>query len=89
MESPSIEPKLEDLILRGLDRDPSKRFETAHEMALALAECGPMASAMEVAGWLERVAGRTLRERAARVQTLGAQFAREYLAVIDNRCARA
>jgi serine/threonine protein kinase len=61
---------LDPIVLRGLDRDATKRFETAGEMALALERCVPPATARDVSEWVERVAGSVLAERAARVSEI-------------------
>ena len=62
--------RLDAVVMRGLDRDPSKRFETAHDMAVALERCVAPASAAEVARWLEQAAGPALARRAAAIATL-------------------
>jgi serine/threonine protein kinase len=40
-----VSPQLDAVVLRGLARDPSKRFETARDMALALRATGRQATA--------------------------------------------
>jgi serine/threonine protein kinase len=62
--------RLDAVVMRGLDRDPSKRFETAHDMAVALERCLAPASAAEVAHWLEQAAGPALARRAAAIAAL-------------------
>ena len=59
--------RLDAVVLRGLERDPAKRFETAREMAIALEACVQQSTAAQVGEWLERIAGPVLAERAARV----------------------
>jgi hypothetical protein len=66
-EDAELLERLDPVVLRGLDRDPGKRFASAGEMAVALERCATPASAREVGEWVERVAGRVLAERAARV----------------------
>jgi serine/threonine protein kinase/ABC-type sugar transport system substrate-binding protein len=56
--------ELDAVVLRGLSRDPSKRFQTARDMALALENTGPLATAAEVGEWVDRVAHAELLERA-------------------------
>ncbi len=68
-EMPALEA-LDAVVLRGLERDPAKRFATAREMAAALEACVTPASAVKVAEWVERVAGAELAERAARVAAI-------------------
>jgi serine/threonine protein kinase len=62
--------RLDAVVLRGLDRDPGKRFETAHDMAVALERCIAPASAAEVAHWLEQAAGPALARRAAAIAAI-------------------
>ncbi len=63
-------PGLEALIMRGLATDPQHRFATAREMAIALEEVMPHASAREVAEWVGRVAKSKLEERAKRIEKI-------------------
>jgi hypothetical protein len=77
--------KLDPIVLRGLDRDPSKRFETAGEMAIALEQSARPATAREVSVWLERVAGPVLAERAARLGEIEAgRAAAEVIAIAES-----
>jgi serine/threonine protein kinase len=62
--------RLDAVVMRGLDRDPAKRFETAHDMAVALERCLAPASAAEVARWLEQAAGPALARRAATIGSI-------------------
>jgi serine/threonine-protein kinase len=55
---------LDAVVLRALHRDPSKRFESAEEMALALQGTGRMATAAEVAQWVCGAAQTGLADRA-------------------------
>jgi eukaryotic-like serine/threonine-protein kinase len=61
---------LDAIVMRGLDRDPSKRFATAQDMAVALARCVAPADAAEVSRWLERAAGPALERRAAAIAAI-------------------
>jgi hypothetical protein len=67
--------RLDAVVMRGLDRDPAKRYETAHDMVVALERCLAPASAAEVAQWLEQAAGPALARRAATIAAIegGAQ----------------
>jgi serine/threonine protein kinase len=58
---------LEDIVMRGLERDKTKRFATAKEMALALQRAVPPALASDVGEWVESVAEHTLVERAGHI----------------------
>jgi serine/threonine protein kinase len=61
---------LDAVVMRGLERDPTQRFESAREMAVALEGCLAPASAAEVTRWLEEVAGPPLARRAAAIAAL-------------------
>jgi serine/threonine protein kinase len=52
------------LVMKGLQRDPGKRFATAREMASALEGVVAAASATEVGEWVETLAANELRDRA-------------------------
>jgi serine/threonine-protein kinase len=58
---------LDAVILRGLERDPAKRFASANEMALELEKCVTPATAVELAAWVESRAGSLLADRATTV----------------------
>ena len=53
------------IVLRGLSRHRELRFATAREMAAALEEACPPATAREIGEWVEREAGDAVRARAA------------------------
>jgi serine/threonine-protein kinase len=58
-------PKAVDgIVMRGMARDPAKRFETAREMADALDQCLGGSVAPEVGAWVEMTAGTALETRA-------------------------
>ena len=61
---PSLGQALDAIVLRGLERDPAKRYATAHEMALALEAAAPSVRPSEIASWVERVVGDRLAQRA-------------------------
>jgi serine/threonine-protein kinase len=62
--------RLDAVVMRGLDRQPANRFETARDMAVALERCVARASAAEVARWLEEVAAPELTRRAAAITAI-------------------
>jgi formylglycine-generating enzyme required for sulfatase activity len=62
-----LDPKLDAITKRALDREPEKRFASAREMALELEHCGHVATASTVSAWVERVASESLSARAQRV----------------------
>lgn len=74
---PSLTRGLEDVVMRGLERDPDKRYPSARDMALALEGKTTLATAIEVGAWVERVAATTLAQRAERVKTIEAETTRD------------
>jgi serine/threonine protein kinase/ABC-type sugar transport system substrate-binding protein len=61
--APQVSRELDAVVLRGLARDPSMRFETARDMALALEATGRKATAIEVGEWVDRTAHAELAGR--------------------------
>jgi serine/threonine-protein kinase len=61
---PDVPAALDAIVLRGLARDPSKRYATAREMALGLERCTEPIRHSEIGAWLESVAGDALAQRA-------------------------
>jgi eukaryotic-like serine/threonine-protein kinase len=59
-----LPPSLDQVVARGLEREASKRFTTAHEMAVALEEAAGLIPRREVAEWLQAIAGEALTLRA-------------------------
>jgi serine/threonine-protein kinase len=70
---PDLDVNLERIIMRGLQRDPSKRYATAREMALELEACLPVASASSIGNWVERLAHEALAQRARRMTDIERQ----------------
>ncbi|MBV9948543.1 MAG: serine/threonine protein kinase [Myxococcales bacterium] len=68
--APGIPPHFDAVVLRGLDRDPDRRFATAREMAVAVEGLGPVAPPSEIGAWVERVAAEELRKRALRLEEI-------------------
>lgn len=62
--NPEVPAELDAVVMKGLQRNPDKRYATALEMADALEAALAPASSREVARWLERLAGQTLHQRA-------------------------
>lgn len=54
---------LEAVVMRGLDRDPEKRYASAAEMADALEAAVPPASRRAVGDWVQSLVGETLAAR--------------------------
>lgn len=59
---------LDAIVLRGLAREPSDRFQTAEEMATALENVMAVPRAREIGAWVEETASVALRERAEIVE---------------------
>ena len=65
--APDIGPALDDVVMRGLSRDPAQRFPTALEMAVALEAATPLASAHVVGQYVRQLGGAKLAARTQRV----------------------
>jgi serine/threonine-protein kinase len=50
---PDIPPAVDAVLAKGLAESLEARYATAREMCLALGECGPVASTMQVADWVQ------------------------------------
>ena len=55
--APGVPRDVDDIVMRALDVDPAKRFLSALEMAEAIRARTAIASAAEVAAWVEALAG--------------------------------
>jgi serine/threonine-protein kinase len=62
---PGIPDAIDAVLKRALSREPSERYPTARDMALALEACVPPLRLSEIGSWVERMVGDTLRERSA------------------------
>jgi len=67
---PGLPESLDRVVLRGLERDPAKRYPTARAMAAEIDACLGVASPTEIGEWVERTAGDQLRETAARIASI-------------------
>lgn len=56
------------IAMRALDAEPSRRWESAREMAVALEEAIPRALSREVAAWVAEVGAAAIQKRRALVQ---------------------
>jgi serine/threonine-protein kinase len=61
---------LNAIVLQGLHRHPAQRFATARDMAVALERCVGLATPLEIADWLQWVAGEVLRSRSHMVESI-------------------
>jgi serine/threonine-protein kinase len=66
----SVQPELEAIVMRALERNANARFATAREMALALEDCVSPATATQLGSWVESLAHDALAERATRVANI-------------------
>jgi serine/threonine protein kinase len=67
---PELPRAYDEVVMRGLQRDPSKRHASALDMALALERCDGIESPAGVAVWLKTVVGQLFSERAERVAAI-------------------
>jgi serine/threonine-protein kinase len=58
---------LDEIVLRGLEKDPEKRFATAREMAEAIEAAVGLAPPREIGAWVEEMAPERLAAKAARI----------------------
>jgi serine/threonine protein kinase len=65
-----VPPALDEVTMRGLATDPAQRFPTARDMARALEEAIPLATASRIGDWVEQAAKQTLDERSARIASI-------------------
>lgn len=63
-----VTAELDKIVLKGMRWDPSDRFATAREMAAAIERAVGPVSVLEVAEWLEVVAGQRIHLRAQELQ---------------------
>ena len=74
-----LPPALDQVVMKGLARDPSDRYATAREMAVALEEATSAASPAVVGDWVEVVAATSLANRGKRVAQIEALSSEEDL----------
>jgi eukaryotic-like serine/threonine-protein kinase len=65
--SPGITKAFDEVVLRGLRREARQRFPSARDMALALEQCGHLATPSAVAAWVEETAENVLKDLAGQV----------------------
>ncbi len=65
--NPAVPKELDDVILKGLARDPEQRWQNAHEMAAALEKAYPVGSTRDVGEWVRAVYAEPLIQRAKSV----------------------
>ncbi len=72
----SIPAQLDAVVLQGLAKDPTNRFASARDMAIALECAVTPASAREVADWMRALVGDELDRRAEKVRAIERSSAR-------------
>ena len=73
---PDLLESYDDVVLKGLAKDPALRWATARDMARALERCDGIASPSEVGEWVERIAGEAIEAREERVAEMESETAR-------------
>ncbi len=79
---PDIPAELDAAILRGLEREPSRRHAHARDMAIAIENAAPLARASEIGEWVQMIGDDLLRERAQLVADIEGQKSRAITAVL-------
>jgi len=80
--------KLDELVMRGLERSPARRFQSAREMALALEAAVPPVNRSAILDWLFSNVGDEIRERERRVTEIERQIQNENGAAPQRLLAR-
>ena len=62
--NPRVSPAFDAVVLKALERDPARRFETAEAMAHALEAAAPPVAMRDLATWLRATCAKPLAERA-------------------------
>jgi serine/threonine-protein kinase len=65
--APHLPAGIDEVVMRALERDLTKRYATAHEMATDLEACLRLASLSEVGAWVELSAHNAIAERTAAI----------------------
>jgi hypothetical protein len=71
---PEIPPSLDAIVLRAVDRDPERRFQSAEELALALENCVSVARPHTVKAWFEPLASPELVQRAELIRKINRRY---------------
>jgi len=77
--APWVPAPLDAIVRKGLERDPSRRFATAREMATAIEQVVPLALPSEIAACVERACGETLAKRAEIIREIESTSVRRAL----------
>jgi serine/threonine-protein kinase len=71
-KNPEVPYDIDQATLRGLEREPMRRFARARDMAMVIENTGPLARTSEVGEWVAMVGEDLLRERAQAVADIEA-----------------
>jgi eukaryotic-like serine/threonine-protein kinase len=71
---PEIPPSLDAIVLRAVDRDPERRFQSAEELAIALENCVTVARPHVVKTWFEPLASPELVQRAELIRKINRRY---------------
>ena len=85
---PGLPSALDEATLRGLERDPARRYARAREMALALENSVEMARASAIGEWVTMLGEPQLNERAHLVDDIVAQKSRAITSVLSQSFER-
>jgi hypothetical protein len=83
-----IPAEIDDATLRGLERDPTRRFARARDMAMVLENSVEMARASAVGEWVTMLGEEQLRERAELVGDIEAHKKRVVTSVLSQSFER-
>jgi eukaryotic-like serine/threonine-protein kinase len=65
-----LRPTLDAAVMKGLEKDPRDRWQTAREFAAALERAMPTAPLTDIGEFVESIAGQSLTERARRLKEI-------------------
>jgi len=84
---PDLPKALDDIVMRGLAREPDDRYATAWDMAVAIEEAFGLASPRQVGEWVAEVAGELLVTRSAQVKEVESLSTHEFLGTTESAAA--
>jgi len=84
MAKPGIEPQLDAIVMRALERDADARYPDATTMASELTELGELATPEQVGVWVQDLAEDTLERRAVMLETARQLLAKDEPAPDDT-----
>lgn len=79
----ALGPELDAIVMRGLETDPNKRFQSARELALELERKVGQASPTDVSEWVERLGHEVLAARTGLVMAM--ELASGVLVPLESR----